>query len=153
MKSFHFNPVKAAVGKLRQINADPLKVCYGFSFGIFMATTPLIGIKWIVALPIVWLLKWNKTACLLGIIQVNYLTGPFYYALAYFLGKEVCGYSNALELPGKMSPAIVKDLFFGNADVFVSLVVGGLIIGIPLTAVAFYLVKSLFHSKLKIQAI
>ena len=153
MITHNFNPVKAAIDKLRRINADPMKVCYGFAFGIFMATTPLIGIKWVVALPVVWLLKWSKTACLIGILQVNYLTGPLYYALAFFLGKEVCGYGNAFQMPDRMSFKAFMDLFLGNGEVFISLVVGGLLLGIPLTLSAFYLVKSLFSQKLKVQSL
>lgn len=153
MAKFRFNPVKAAIDKLRGINADPMKVCYGFAFGIFMATTPLIFIKWMVALPIVWLLKWNKTACLIGILQVNYLTGPLFYALAYFVGKAVCGFSSSFELPAHMNFSAMKEIFFGNADVFFSLLTGGLILGVPLTIGAFYLAKSIFHRNLNTQAI
>jgi uncharacterized protein (DUF2062 family) len=153
MAKFRFNPVKAAIDKLKSINADPMKVCYGFAFGIFMATTPLIFIKWMVALPIVWLLKWNKTACLIGILQVNYLTGPLFYALAYFVGKAVCGFSNSFELPAQMNFSAMKEIFFGNADVFISLLTGGLILSVPLTVGAFYLAKSIFHRNLNTQAI
>jgi uncharacterized protein (DUF2062 family) len=151
MKKLHFNPVRTVVQKLRNIKADPVKIAYGFAFGVFMATTPLIGFKWAVALPIVMLAKWNKMACILGILQVNYLTGPFFYALAYFLGKGICGFSGEFRLPDQMSFGAVKDIFFGNADVFISLLVGGLILSIPLTFGAFYLVRSLFTKNLKTQ--
>jgi uncharacterized protein (DUF2062 family) len=118
-----------------------------------MSTTPLIGFKWLVALPIVWLAGWNKMACMVGILQVNYLTGPFFYALAYFVGKGVCGYNEPFELPSKMSFGAVKDMFFGNLDVFLSLLTGGLILSIPLTIGAFYLVKSMFSRNLKPQVL
>jgi uncharacterized protein (DUF2062 family) len=149
MGKFRFNPVRAVVQKLKSINADPMKVCYGFAFGVFMATTPLIGLKWVVALPVVWLLKWNKMACMLGVLQVNYLTGPLFYAMAYFVGRGVCGYSDSFELPERMGFGAVKDLFFGNAEVFISLLTGGIILSIPLTVGAFYLARSLFVRKLK----
>jgi uncharacterized protein (DUF2062 family) len=151
MAKFRFNPVKAAIDKLKGINADPMKICYGFAFGIFMATTPLIGFKWVVALPIVMLAKWNKTACLIGILQVNYLTGPLFYALAYFIGKRVCGFSNTFELPAHMNFSALKDIFLGNAEVLVSLTVGGLVLSIPMTIGAYYLVRSLFTRKLNAQ--
>ena len=151
MKIKNINPVPAILQKLRSINADPMKICYGFAFGTFMCTTPLIGIKWIVALPILWLTKWNKLACMIGIFQVNYLTGPLFYALAYFVGKSICGYSNTIELPERMSIVAMKDIFFSNADVFISLLTGGLVLSIPLTIGAFYLVKSILSSKLKPQ--
>jgi uncharacterized protein len=151
MKKLRYNPVQKIIRKLKTIKADPVKICYGFAFGVFMSTTPLIGFKWMVALPIVWLARWNKMACLIGIMQVNYVTGPLFYALAYFVGKGVCGYSSTFELPETMSFSAVKDIFFGNADVFISLLTGGLILSVPLTIGAYYLVRSLFSNKLKPQ--
>ena len=151
MKTLKFNPVRSIANKLKSIKADPMKICYGFAFGVFMSTTPLIGFKWAVALPIVMLAKWNKMACLAGILQVNYLTGPLFYALAYFVGKSVCGYQNSFELPEKMNFAALKDIFFGNAEVFISLLTGGLILSIPMTIGAFWLVRSMFSKKLNTQ--
>lgn len=153
MKTRTINPVKAIVKKLKSINADPMKICYGFAFGVFMSTTPFIGFKWMLALPIVWLARWNKMACMIGVLQVNYLTGPFYYALAYFVGKGICGYSTTFQLPERMSVVALKDIFFGNVDVFLSLLTGGLILSIPLTIGAYYLVRSIFPNKLKPQAL
>jgi uncharacterized protein (DUF2062 family) len=149
MKKATFNPVQTIIRKLKSIDADPMKICYGFAFGVFMSATPLIGFKWLVALPVVMLAKWNKTACLVGILQVNYLTGPFFYALAYFVGKSVCGYSGTFELPERMSLSAFKDIFFGNTDIFISLLTGGLILSIPMTIAAYYIVRSLFTRKLK----
>lgn len=151
MKKSNFNPVRKIIQKLKSINADPMKVSYGFAFGVFMSTTPLIGFKWLVALPIVMLAKWNKTACMIGILQVNYLTGPLFYALAYFVGKGVCGYTSTFEMPEKMNFAAFKDILLGNTDVFIALLTGGMILSIPLTIIAFYLVRSLFSRKLKAQ--
>ena len=151
MKKIKFNPVQAVVKKLQKIKADPVKVCYGFAFGVFMSTTPFIGFKWLVALPIVLLARWNKMACMLGILQVNYLTGPFFYALAYFLGKEVCGFNNSFALPNKMNFNTVINLFLGNSDVFLSLLVGGLLLSIPLTIGSWYLARSILNLRLKPQ--
>ncbi len=149
MKTLKFNPVRSITGKLASIKSDPMKICYGFAFGVFMSATPLIGFKWLVALPVVLLAKWSKMACFVGIMQINYLTGPLFYALAYFVGKSVCGYQTNFELPEKINFAALKDIFFGNADVFVSLLTGGLILSIPMTIGAFYLVRSMFYKKLK----
>jgi uncharacterized protein len=149
MKTNHFNPVPKILRKLQTINADPMKICYGFAFGVFMSTTPLIGFKWLVALPIVWLVRWNKMACLIGILQVNYITGPLFYALAYFVGKTVCGYSNTFVIPKTMNFDVIKDIFFGSPDIFISLLTGGLILGIPMTIGGFYIARSFFFNKFK----
>ncbi len=153
MKRLRYHPVRAISAKLKSIKAEPLKVCYGFAFGVFMSTTPFIGFKWAVALPVVMIARWNKMACMIGILQVNYLTGPLFYALAYLVGRSICGYSNALEFPERLSFHAVRETFFGNADVFISLLTGGLILSIPLTLGAFYLVKSILTGGLKTQSI
>lgn len=152
MKNTRFNPVRSVMQKLKSINSDPLKVCYGFAFGVFMSATPLIGIKLFIALPIVWLVGWNKTACLVGVLQVNYLTGPVFYTLAYFLGKSICGFNSTFVLPEHMNLTALKDIFFGNAEVLLSLTVGGLVLSIPMTIAAYFLAKSLFNAKLNLQS-
>jgi len=153
MKIMKFNPIRTAIEKLKSIREDPKKVCYGFAFGIFMCTTPFIGIKWILALPVLWLTKWNKTACMIGVFQVNSLTGPLYYAAAYFVGNRVCGFDNAFEMPDSMNFGVIKDLFFGSTEIFLTLLVGGLIISIPMTIGAFYLVKYIFSRRSNTQFI
>ncbi len=153
MKKWNINPVRKVVSKLKSIKADPMKICYGFAFGVFMSTTPFIGFKWIVALPVVMLARWNKMACMIGILQVNYLTGPLFYAAAYFIGRTICGFQGTFELPGRMSFGALKDIFFGNLEVFFALLTGGLILGIPMTIGAFYLVKSLFNRRLQAQTL
>jgi hypothetical protein len=50
-----------------------------------------------------------------------------------------------------MNFAALKTIFLGNTDVLISLLVGGLILSIPLTLGAFYLVKSLFTRRLNTQ--
>ena len=151
MKKIKFYPVKTIKIKLNSIKGNPIQICYGFAFGVFMSTTPFIGFKWLLALPVVWLAKWSKMACMIRILQVNYLTGPLFYGLAYMVGKRVCGYSHTFELPGRMSFGAVKDIFFGNMDVFISLLTGGLILSIPLTIGAYFLARSIFSGNFKPQ--
>ena len=142
------NPFTKILEKLRSIKADPRKICYSFAFGVFMSTTPFIGFKWLVALPVILLLRWNKVACMLGILQVNYLTGPFFYAFAFFLGSKVCGYGDAIMLPERMNFGSVISMAAGNPEIILSLLTGGLILGIPLSLLSYYLVKSVFSRNL-----
>ena len=151
MKKPRYNPVRSVIRKLQGIKSDPLKVAYGFAFGVFMASTPFIGFKWLLALPVVMLARWSKMACMVGILQVNYLTGPFFYTVAYVVGKEVCGFENALEWPGRLSFQALADIFTSNAEVFVSLLVGGMILGIPMAVGSWYLARSVLQWKFKPQ--
>jgi uncharacterized protein len=147
MNKLRFNPVNKLIKKLKSIEADPAKIAYGYAFGTFLSTTPLIGIKWIVALPILWMTKWNKLSCMVGIFQVNYFTGPLFYGLAYFIGKSVCGFDNSFELPDPLTFSAMKDIILSNADVFISILTGGMILSIPMTLGAFFFVKSILPRK------
>lgn len=151
MKTRITAPFRKVMDKLRSIEADPSRICYGYAFGIFMSTTPLIGLKWLVALPVIFLVKWNKTACLIGILHINYITGPFFYSLAFLVGKGVCGFPATGSLPSKLDLNWIREAFFGNAEIFLALFTGGLILGIPLTIGAYYLAKSLFSNHIQRQ--
>lgn len=151
MKMKTYNPLAAVTGKLSTISADPMKIAYGYAFGTFLCTTPLIGIKWIVALPILWFTRWNKVSCMIGIFQVNYFTGPLFYMIAYYVGKTVCGFDNNFILPDPLTFRAMIDILLGNADVFISITVGGMLLSIPMTLGAFYFAKSIFTRKLKTQ--
>lgn len=151
MNRFNLNPVSAVIQKLKSINADPQKISLGYAFGTFMCTTPLIGIKWIVALPILWLTKWNKVACMIGIFQVNYFTGPLFYACAYIIGKNVCGYHHTFQMPEHLTFSAMKDIILGNSEVFISILTGGMILSIPMTFGAYFLVKWIYTGKLNSQ--
>ena len=152
MKKFRFNPVQSVIRRLKSLDADPMKICYGFAFGVFMSTTPFIGFKWLVALPVVWLAKWNKVACLIGILQVNYLTGPAFYSLAYYLGDKIRGVSHSFQLPVNLNLTAMKEILYNSTDVLLSLLLGGGILSIPLTLLAFYGVRSILSGKLNISS-
>lgn len=144
----NFNPGKILIDRLKKIEADPENIALGYALGTFLCTTPLIGIKWIVALPILWMTRWNKLACMIGVFQVNYFTGPLFYALAYVVGKNVCGYDHSFALPDPLTFSAMKDIIIGNADVFISILIGGLILSIPMTLGAYFFVKSIFSRKI-----
>ncbi|MEJ2596207.1 MAG: DUF2062 domain-containing protein, partial [bacterium] len=70
--------------KLASIHADPHIVAMGYAMGIFLASTPLIGIKVPIAILLAFLFKWNKIAALIGIFHINPLTGPVFYGFTFF---------------------------------------------------------------------
>ncbi len=152
MKTNILHPVRLLRNKLQSIQAEPTRVISGFTFGVFMATTPFIGLKWVLALPVVWIMKWNKMACMLGILQVNYLTGPFFYGLAFMIGKQVCGMDGALAMPEHFNLRSMAAFITGNAEVFIALLAGGALLGIPLCIASYFLVRALYSKPLKIAA-
>src|SRR5512135_2361866 len=77
--------------KLASIQADPWPVCMGYAFGVFLATTPLIGLKVLIAIPICYLFRWSKISAIIGVLHVNILTGPVFYGFAFMIGRTMVG--------------------------------------------------------------
>lgn len=129
--------------RLKSMKGSPEKIALGYALGIFLTTTPLVGLKVPIALGICQLFKWKKTAAVIGVFHVNTLTGPFYYGLSFLLGKSVMGYHCSFEVPAGFGFRAMAAFFNSGSEVFISLWVGGLIIGVPLSLLAYKLVMSL----------
>ena len=133
--------------RLKTLKENPRDVARGYALGIFLATTPFIGMKIFIAVLISALLRWNKTASVVGVYHVNPITAPPFYALAFLVGKTVLGIKGHFIFPGGGSVATLKYFFAGTGNIFLSLLTGGLILGIPLTCIAFLLAKKFLLGK------
>ncbi|MFH1296570.1 MAG: DUF2062 domain-containing protein [Bacteroidota bacterium] len=132
--------------KLVQIKSDPKKICLGYAFGVFLATTPFVGIKVFIALLFTKVFKWSKVAAVIGVYHINILTAPLFYGFSFLVGKQVLGAQIDFSYPEKVSVKALLDIFCGNISIFYSLLLGGLILGIPLTIGAYYLSMYLMHN-------
>ena len=110
--------------------------------GIFLATTPFIGIKVFIALLITSLLHWNRKASVLGVYHVNALTAPFFYSAAFIIGKAVMGIQSGMLIKDHINFRSMLDMFFGCTNVFWAISIGGVILGLPLSYAAYLLVNN-----------
>jgi len=85
---------------LIRLQDDPDRIANGYALGIFLATTPLIGMKVFIALGITWLCKWNKAAAIAGVYHVNSLTAPLFYGCTYWIGSRLTGNDAPFSMPG-----------------------------------------------------
>jgi uncharacterized protein len=129
--------------KLGNIKADPEKVSLGYAFGVFLASTPFIGLKVFIAIFFTSLFKWSKVSAVIGVFHINLFTAPLFYGFSFLVGRTVLGNSNEFSFPDKVSMVAMLEFFRGNLSVFYSLLLGGLILGIPMAVGAYYLAKSL----------
>jgi hypothetical protein len=125
--------------KLLAIRTDRKKVSMGYAFGVFLASTPFIGIKVFIAIPFIYLFKWSKAATIIGVFHINAFTGPFFYGLSFLVGKKLLGTNVEFLYPETVSLKAIFTLFTGNISVFYSLLLGGLILGIPMAIGAYWL--------------
>jgi uncharacterized protein (DUF2062 family) len=133
--------------KLRQIKATPEKISKGYALGVFLGTTPLIGTKVFIALGLTSFLKWSKIASVIGVYHINLFTAPAFYSAAFFTGKLVTRSQVNLEMPEKFSFQAFLQLFVGSPDILLAITVGGLILGLPMTVVAYYFSYSILKEK------
>jgi uncharacterized protein (DUF2062 family) len=132
------NRLQSICEKIATIKAEPKQISLGYAFGVFLATTPLIGLKAFIALAVTHHLKWNRIAALIGVFHVNALTGPAFYGLAYLIGRAVLGSGPHSGFNGSIDIATFLQLITHNVTVLYCLLAGGAILGIPLSAGAYF---------------
>ena len=125
--------------KLTDLKTDPKKVSMGYAFGVFLASTPFIGIKVFIAILFTSLFKWSKVAAVIGVFHINVLTAPLFYGFSFLLGKKVLGTHIEFSYPETVNLKVLFEIFQGNISIFYSLLLGGLILGIPMAIGAYYL--------------
>lgn len=125
--------------KLLNINARPEKVSRGYALGIFLATTPFVGMKVLIALGLTTFLRWSRLAAVIGVYHNNILTGPLYYSIAFFVGNWLTPTDVSLPEISGMSAKMLFDALYGSWSFFRTLFLGGLILGIPLSLTAFFM--------------
>lgn len=138
--------------KLRKIKADRRMISLGFALGVFLGTTPFIGIKVFISVILSSLLKWSKIAAIIGVYQINILTAPLFYGFSFFIGRSVMGSGISFAYPKEFSSSAIFGMFYGNTSIFFSLLIGGLILGIPMAIGAYYfsmgVTAGTFHSRI-----
>ena len=132
---------------LRQKDA-PEKISKGYALGVFLGTTPFIGFKVLIALIITSILKWNKATAVIGVYHINSVTGPFFYTLAFYVGTKTLGLNLGEFTITKLNWEFLMSLFDMGIDMYLAFLVGGLVLGIPMTAAAYFI--SLFILKKKL---
>jgi uncharacterized protein len=125
--------------KLLNIQAGPEKVSGSYAMGVFLATTPFIGMKVFIALVLTTILKWSRLAAVIGVYHNNILTGPLYYSCAFFVGSWLTPNDASLPDISEISAGMFFNALYGSWSLFRTLLVGGLILGIPLSLAAFFL--------------
>lgn len=125
--------------KLLRIDADPKKVASGFALGSFIGMTPFVGMQILISVGLASLAKWNRVAAGLGVFNTNLANGLFIFAFNYYLGSRILGVNSDFAMPDKLNIGFIAQVFDAGFDVFASLLVGGLITGIPFAFLTYHL--------------
>lgn len=128
---------------------DPKTVAKGFALGSFVGMLPFPGFQVIISAGIAAFFKWNKTAAIAGVFNTNLATGAFVFAFNYWLGKKLLGIESDFQIPEKISLSFARTVFEAGYDVFLSLLLGGLITGILAMFLGYFISFSILKRKHK----
>lgn len=133
--------IKKAGNVFLRIQGAPRAVACGFSAGVFVGMTPLIGLHTALALIIAIWFKWNKIAACIGVQITNVFTAPLFYTLTYWVGAKITGHTLTIDF-STMGLSWEALYGFGRQaapSLFISLFVGGVVVGLPLAFLTYFI--------------
>ena len=132
-------PLYRVYERFLKIRGHPREIGLGFALGLFIGMTPVMGLHLIIAVPLAALLKWNKISAGIGVWITNPLTAPFIYGMTYLTGARIMGLKKAhYVVDPEQSITIISKIITKAPNVFFSLIIGGIILGIPVAIIGYY---------------
>ncbi len=109
--------IKARVSRLR---GTPHVIALGFVVGVFVSFTPYLGLHFIIAGIIAWLIGGSIIASALGTFFGNPLTFPFIWGATYNLGNWILGAHVSNKTPPGFSDAFMQPSIESVGAIFTS---------------------------------
>ena len=135
-----------------RLQASPESLARGVALGLFVSTTPTFGVQTFIALFFAALLRCSKICAVIAAQLTNALTAPFIFLGTYYLGAVILDRPfDRARLDGLLDGfqwgnmwesglSAFAPLWEGFRDVFIALWVGGLIVGVILAAIGYFVV-------------
>lgn len=121
-----------------KIRGNPREIALGLALGLFVGMTPFMGFHTAIAVFFAAIFKWNKISSAVGVWVSNPLTAPFVYGGTYIVGARVCGSNGSFTPPSELGVSTIVNLLQKTPEIFWTLIVGGVIVGLPLAAAGYY---------------
>ena len=132
-----------AYERFLKIRGRPRDIALGMALGLFIAMTPTMGFQMIIAVFFASLLKWNKFSAAAGVWLTNPVTAPIIYGLCYLVGSIFYKPGKIHTLPDNIDATGIYQILLKAPDMFLSLTIGGVILGLPLAIIGYYVSYSL----------
>jgi uncharacterized protein (DUF2062 family) len=148
---------------LLTLHGEPHAIAGGFALGLALAFTPTVGIQMLLAVVIATPLNLNRAASIVPLWISNPLTIVPIYAFSYWIGSffingpsypEVVEKLRMLTLSlEELDPLALHEHFSAvlglGLNVFLAMTLGGLIVGIPLGILSYYLLLPVLEKRQK----
>jgi hypothetical protein len=131
--------LKRAYERFLKIRGSPREIALGFALGLFIGMTPTIGFQMPIAVFFAALFKWSKISAAVAVWITNPLTAPFIYSFSYFVGAKMLGFKIAPKLLTGLDLPTLKE---AGVKILLATTVGGVVVGIPLALLGYYLALS-----------
>lgn len=129
--------------RLARLPGTPHSIAAGFASGAAISFTPFLGLHIILACAVVYLVRGNYLAAVIGTIVGNPWTFPIFFALTGTIGTAIIGGDAVAEIPVWDWDAIFMspvDYFSKFLPVVFPLIIGG----IPVATTVWFLVYLVF---------
>lgn len=122
-----------------RIHGTPKEIALGFALGLFIAFSPTMGLQIALAVFFASIFKWNKYAAAIAVWVTNPFTAPFIYGLTYIIGAKLIGANHPFHLSGDFDWGMLMRMLQKSPGIMVSLFVGGIVVGLPVAFLGYYL--------------
>ena len=122
-----------------RIRGNPREVALGFALGIFVGMTPTMGVQTPIAIFFAALCGWSKLSAAIGVWISNPLTAPVIYGVTYITGAKMMHLAPVFKLPLSPTWSTLKAMLMKAPQALGAMTVGGIVIGLPLAVLAYYL--------------
>lgn len=133
--------IQHTYARFLKMRGEPREIALGFALGIMVGMSPFLGFHTIIAVFLAALFKWNKLTAAVAVFVTNPFTAPVIYPVTYYVGKSVLGVSNNFpDLEKFLSISSAIEFIKHSPMILIDLTVGGIIIGLPLSIVSYWIV-------------
>jgi len=122
-----------------KLRGSPQQASLGMALGVFVGMTPFLGFHTVMAVMLASFFKWSKVAAAVGVLITNPLTAPLIYPITYRLGAMLTGFSEPIQWSRLLEPAAVFDLMKNSPMIIIDMLVGGILVGLPLSIVIYFI--------------
>ncbi|MBF0099808.1 MAG: DUF2062 domain-containing protein [Desulfobacterales bacterium] len=140
--------------RILKIRGNPKEIALGFGLGLFVGYTPTMGFQMAIAVFFATLFNWNKISAAAAVWITNPLTAPFLYWINYVVGAKLLGMTQSVSIKNLGTLPGLLELIKTAPDIFLALTVGGVVIGLPLAILGYYLsLSAILKYRAQIQAL
>ncbi|MDG1438741.1 MAG: DUF2062 domain-containing protein [Emcibacteraceae bacterium] len=141
--------------RIARIDGTPYAIASGFASGVAVSFTPFVGLHFIVAGIVAWIVRGNILTSAIGTAVGNPWTLPFIWAITYNLGISILGGDATEDLMGNLGQIfgnftivdLVNDPYAALGPffetIFFPMLLGGIIIGSSLWFFIYWLIYKL----------